>query len=552
MPSARIVLTTVDSRGQTNVQTQTVYAGDSYLSQSTKWLHFGLGAGTSIQSVVVRWPSGENSLRTESIQGVQANGRFVVRYGTGNAEPAEVRGQSPQLAATTPAPAVDNQHARLWLSTPTEPVSVTYTDADKQRQQLTWPNDVDSNSASATLLVFWASWCSPCLQELSELAAQASTLQDAGLRIVALNIEALEEDADQAFQDAKDAMQRLKFPHTWGLADEATLQRVDQLRHQVLYRQDALPLPSSCLLDGQGRIRTFYSGPVEVDTVLEDRQHLNDSDEQSLVRSVPFAGRWSNRIFVTNPIAIADVYRQEGQFDDAAEYLERYLTNHPEPPASNQTQAAATERFRLADVHYFLARLAQAQQQDPTAHLQQAIALNPRLTAALVDLSDARLAAKQLPAAGRLLEQALAQRPGDANVHNKLGVVRLQQNEISSAIAQFQLALQANSRWYPAANNLAWLRATHPDAQYRNGAEAVRMAERILRESNSMRPDFLDTLAAALAEVGQFDQAVRVAAKAIELADSAHMTELADKLRLRQQQYSAGQPYRDSSFSADE
>ncbi|MEZ6121516.1 MAG: hypothetical protein R3C28_33845 [Pirellulaceae bacterium] len=137
-------------------------------------------------------------------------------------------------------------------------------------------------------------------------------------------------------------------------------------------------------------------------------------------------------------------------------------------------------------------------------------------------------------------------------MHNKLGVVRLQQNEISSAIAQFQLALQANSRWYPAANNLAWLRATHPDAQYRNGAEAVRMAERILRESNSMRPDFLDTLAAALAEVGQFDQAVRVAAKAIELADSAHMTELADKLRLRQQQYSAGQPYRDSSFSADE
>lgn len=37
---------------------RTVYAGCSFLSQSSKWVHFGLGRNTDIQRVVVRWPGG--------------------------------------------------------------------------------------------------------------------------------------------------------------------------------------------------------------------------------------------------------------------------------------------------------------------------------------------------------------------------------------------------------------------------------------------------------------------------------------------------------------
>ena len=36
-----------------------VHAGSGYLSQSSKWLYFGLGKAKSIQRIVVRWPDGE-------------------------------------------------------------------------------------------------------------------------------------------------------------------------------------------------------------------------------------------------------------------------------------------------------------------------------------------------------------------------------------------------------------------------------------------------------------------------------------------------------------
>nr|NIP93013.1 CRTAC1 family protein [Akkermansiaceae bacterium]NIV25480.1 hypothetical protein [Gemmatimonadota bacterium] len=38
---------------------RTVRAGDAFLSQSTKWLHFGLGETTAIDRLVVHWPGRE-------------------------------------------------------------------------------------------------------------------------------------------------------------------------------------------------------------------------------------------------------------------------------------------------------------------------------------------------------------------------------------------------------------------------------------------------------------------------------------------------------------
>ena len=37
---------------------KTLHAGDGFLSQSTKWLHFGLGQESRIERIVVRWPGG--------------------------------------------------------------------------------------------------------------------------------------------------------------------------------------------------------------------------------------------------------------------------------------------------------------------------------------------------------------------------------------------------------------------------------------------------------------------------------------------------------------
>ena len=54
-------------------------AGEGFLTQTGKSLHFGLGEAGKIQSVVVRWPGrGE-----ESFSGVQAGREYLLREGAG-------------------------------------------------------------------------------------------------------------------------------------------------------------------------------------------------------------------------------------------------------------------------------------------------------------------------------------------------------------------------------------------------------------------------------------------------------------------------------------
>ena len=69
-----------------------------------------------------------------------------------------------------------------------------------------------------------------------------------------------------------------------------------------------------------------------------------------------------------------------------------------------------------------------------------------------------------------------------------------------------------------ALNNIAWIRATHVDPVHRNGAEAVVLAEQARDAPHDPNHVLFSTLAAAYAEVGRFDDAVRAAERAIELA----------------------------------
>jgi tetratricopeptide (TPR) repeat protein len=66
-----------------------------------------------------------------------------------------------------------------------------------------------------------------------------------------------------------------------------------------------------------------------------------------------------------------------------------------------------------------------------------------------------------------------------------------------------------------ALNNLAWFRATCPDASFRNGKEAVEAATKACELANWTRWEWIDTLAAAFAETGNFDQAVSYEKKAM-------------------------------------
>jgi tetratricopeptide (TPR) repeat protein len=65
----------------------------------------------------------------------------------------------------------------------------------------------------------------------------------------------------------------------------------------------------------------------------------------------------------------------------------------------------------------------------------------------------------------------------------------------------------------------AWLQATCPDASFRNGEQAVKDAKAACSIVAWKDEDMIDTLAAACAETGDFDSAVRYAQQALAIKD---------------------------------
>ena len=105
---------------------------------------------------------------------------------------------------------------------------------------------------------------------------------------------------------------------------------------------------------------------------------------------------------------------------------------------------------------------------------------------------------------------------------------------------------QAASRGYSGSqNNFAWLLATLPEAALRNGSKAIAMMEEQLRQTPA-NAGFVDTLAAAYAETGQFEKAIRTQQQALSMARDARLDRrIVVDMELRLQGYESGKPWRE-------
>ena len=141
---------------------------------------------------------------------------------------------------------------------------------------------------------------------------------------------------------------------------------------------------------------------------------------------------------------------------------------------------------------------------------------------------------------------ALRRDPNYPKAHYNLGFALAGIGRSAEAIAQYRAAVRLEPEWPDALQSLAWILATHEDAEFRNGAEAVELAERLCRLTRQENPAHLDTLAAAYAEAGRFSEAAATARKAAELARKAELKELPAQIEKRLQLFDSGQPYREA------
>lgn len=531
-----VVLGALESGAPQPKLIRTRYAGDGFLSQSSGWMHFGLGDRTDIDRLIVSWPGGER----EEFRGASSDTFCILRQGTGHAarwEPPASRIPLTPAAAEIPR---GTAVARIVLPfrLPLPLLKVDPQAAVLRRERALQADGVLTIDGPA-IVNLWSSSCATCRVELADWAKHEKSFAQLGLEVIALSTDTERSDS------ARRLMETLSFPFAWAVAKPGTIRSLDLFQRAMLDLWDPLRLPSSFLLDGQGEVVAIYKGPIDLDQIARDVRLINASPEELRDAGTPFAGRWIAEVPVADPLRVSSQMVDHGHVSDAIEYLEEFVR-----------RAQETNPGRLADVHYVLAVLLESQQRKDRALdvLRAASRLSPddvrvrrnlgrllgeagRLEEAGVELEAAvrihpedtetrRQLAFTLIQTGRArdatghLDALLARDPKDAATHFLMANCRRQIGEWAAAIEHYRTALEIDPGSLLAANNLAYILAAHPDRSFRDENEALRVAEAACRQTGFQDPRFLDTLAVAYAAAGQFDKAIATARQAIRLYEN--------------------------------
>ena len=379
-------------------------AGDGFQTQSTKWLHFGLGNCESVQQVSVRWPGGA----TETFSGCTADGFFTLTQGEGQARPfAPPRNTVEPLADSRIELPERPAYLRVGLAGRTPPPSIRYKTWQGERTSLHFPR------RRPLLVNLWAQWCLPCVKELGEMTRRADELRAAGVDVLALTIDGVQNAEAPELSRARELLEQMRFPFDSG---RAAFETVDKLTHlqRPFVEAKLNTLPTSLLISPSGSLEAIYKGPLDIDVLLVDARRVAAAPDGADL-SVAFPGRWHARPTVGKRdelITLGSHLLVAGYLDDAEMYYQEALRIDGESKLARSNLAlvgAKREQLeqRIRDYEQRLSRDASAEnhfnlavylnrahrESEALVHYRQAAQLSPN--SAQVRVSLARLLARE-------------------------------------------------------------------------------------------------------------------------------------------------------------
>ncbi len=286
--------------------TRGVYAGEGYLAQSSRRLHFGLGDAERIERVRVRWPSGASS----SYSGIEADARYVLVEGVAEARRVELRklatfeGQAPAPLAPHEGPIV-----RVPLAERMPLAEVQFALLDGSTRKLR------EFAGSPLLITLWSSGAAGCAEELTALRdfVRSSAVRP---RWIAATL-----DEGPELLAARKLATALGIAEHTALLDPHSAKFFELQFLLVLGRAQHVPLPTTLACDAAGQWSLAYLGrcpPLELARDLETIAGL-DLDSRSTNKLA--GGRWLSR-GARDYAFLASVCRDLGA-NELAEFYER-------------------------------------------------------------------------------------------------------------------------------------------------------------------------------------------------------------------------------------
>ncbi|MBW1842720.1 MAG: sulfatase-like hydrolase/transferase [Deltaproteobacteria bacterium] len=177
--------------------------------------------------------------------------------------------------------------------------------------------------------------------------------------------------------------------------------------------------------------------------------------------------------------------------------------------------------------------------------LTRVIELAPETAPAYANLAHVMFRRGDPAEAERLLSASLSIDPCTASPRATLAYLAAQRNDRGRQLQLLKEGIDQCPREDGILNNYAYALATHPDEKDRDGEEALRIARQISEGGKGERPDFLDTLACAYAEVGDFESAVRAGERALAMQEATGDPKLIEESKAHLEQFRAGRPVRE-------
>jgi tetratricopeptide (TPR) repeat protein len=253
----------------------------------------------------------------------------------------------------------------------------------------------------------------------------------------------------------------------------------------------------------------------------------------------------------------------KGRQDEAISHYRRALQiKHDHTKAHNNLAVAlaATSRLDEAVSHWRhalqvdpnygeahnnlgLALKAKGLTDEAISHWRRALQIEPDFAKAHNNLAISLAAMGRQDEAIRHFRRALQVDPDYAEAHYKLAGIFEAMGRLDEAIKHYRLAVELQPEYPAAINNLAWNLATACDPALRDPDEALSLARRACELTGHGKPEFLDTLAAAFAATGRFDEAEKTAEKAEKLAEAAGSEALAREIRSHLEMFRKGRSY---------